>query len=184
MANVKCKICDSDFEIKEYNRHSRKICDSDECKRESRRLAMEEYRKTDRGKAMVRFQNLRYKRPETERECFVCGGKFMSARRRNSCDKCIEDMVNNGAKNPNLSINMKLWRQKNPLKVEAHWRIGSVYRDRRVNENSPQCSARPVCVVCGNKKTEAHHSDYSKPLDVTFLCKPHHFALHSWDSFN
>jgi hypothetical protein len=30
---------------------------------------------------------------------------------------------------------------------------------------------------CG-KKGEAHHPDYSKPLEVIWLCRPHHSELH------
>lgn len=30
------------------------------------------------------------------------------------------------------------------------------------------------CIVCGDTKSEAHHEDYSKPLDVVFLCRKHH----------
>lgn len=33
---------------------------------------------------------------------------------------------------------------------------------------------RLPCVVCGNLKSEAHHPDHSKPLDVVWLCKKHH----------
>lgn len=35
------------------------------------------------------------------------------------------------------------------------------------------------CIVCGDVNTEAHHQDYSKPLDVTWLCKEHHDVVHS-----
>ena len=34
------------------------------------------------------------------------------------------------------------------------------------------------CIICGNK-AEAHHPDYSRPLDVVWLCKPHHKETHS-----
>ena len=27
---------------------------------------------------------------------------------------------------------------------------------------------------CGNKKSEAHHTDYRKPLQIVWLCKKHH----------
>ncbi len=37
---------------------------------------------------------------------------------------------------------------------------------------------RQPCQVCGNEEAEAHHEDYSKPLDVWWLCKTHHAARH------
>jgi len=37
---------------------------------------------------------------------------------------------------------------------------------------------RFACSVCGNPKTHAHHEDYSKPLEVIFLCAKHHKQLH------
>lgn len=38
---------------------------------------------------------------------------------------------------------------------------------------------RKPCQVCGNPETDAHHDDYSKPLDVVWLCTKHHRELHS-----
>jgi hypothetical protein len=35
------------------------------------------------------------------------------------------------------------------------------------------------CRVCGAHPAEAHHADYSKPLEVQWLCSPHHRAEHS-----
>jgi len=37
---------------------------------------------------------------------------------------------------------------------------------------------RRPCTVCGAMKSEAHHEDYSKPLEVTWLCRTCHKAEH------
>lgn len=33
------------------------------------------------------------------------------------------------------------------------------------------------CGICGKVKVEAHHEDYSKPLEVIWLCQKHHRIL-------
>ena len=179
MVKLKCKRCGNGFSVKEYDEKRRMYCGSDSCDREGKRIAMRVYRETDRGKAMVKIQNLRYKRAEIEYECYICKDKFMSNRKRNTCHKCLESINMQGVKNPQLVVNMRKWRKNNPSKVKAHWSINSLYReDRSYNKDRK----RPVCLVCNEKKTEAHHHNYSQPLDVTFLCKPHHVELHSWDA--
>lgn len=37
---------------------------------------------------------------------------------------------------------------------------------------------RKPCEVCGNAKSEAHHNDYRKKLDVQWLCFKHHRQAH------
>lgn len=34
------------------------------------------------------------------------------------------------------------------------------------------------CELCGEPVVHAHHDDYSKPLEVRWLCPVHHSALH------
>lgn len=35
-----------------------------------------------------------------------------------------------------------------------------------------------LCKICDDEKTVAHHEDYSKPLEVVWLCRKHHRARH------
>lgn len=37
---------------------------------------------------------------------------------------------------------------------------------------------RQPCEKCGVEQTDAHHDDYSKPLEVRWLCRAHHLELH------
>lgn len=39
------------------------------------------------------------------------------------------------------------------------------------------------CVECGDIKTEGHHTNYLEPLNVTWLCRPHHMKAHKKRSF-
>jgi hypothetical protein len=41
------------------------------------------------------------------------------------------------------------------------------------------------CEVCGSTlDIHAHHDDYSRPLDVIWLCASHHMQLHSSSNFH
>ena len=42
---------------------------------------------------------------------------------------------------------------------------------------------RRPCQVCGDARSQAHHEDYSKPLDVLWLCSRHHIELHHKKNF-
>lgn len=37
---------------------------------------------------------------------------------------------------------------------------------------------RTPCEKCGEPKSEGHHDDYSKPLEVRWLCRRHHIEHH------
>ncbi|MCP4082354.1 MAG: hypothetical protein GY743_19145 [Planctomycetaceae bacterium] len=64
------------------------------------------------------------------------------------------------------------WNGKNPLKRKAKDAVNYAIRDGRMT--------KPVlCECCGSKgKLHGHHVNYSKPLDVQWLCVPCHNQWH------
>lgn len=58
------------------------------------------------------------------------------------------------------------WPERRKAKTDVHNAIarGDLIRGR--------------CKVCGGSKVQAHHPDYSKPLDVVWLCQKHHTEAH------
>lgn len=61
-------------------------------------------------------------------------------------------------------------RVRHPDRTVARAAVGNAIRDRRL--------IRQPCEICGSPKAEAHHDDYSKPLDVQWLCWTHHQEHH------
>lgn len=64
----------------------------------------------------------------------------------------------------------KTKRQKNPDKYKSHSLVTNAIRDGRLK--------KMPCEICGSTESEAHHDDYSKPLDVRWLCFKHHRKHH------
>lgn len=59
---------------------------------------------------------------------------------------------------------------KNPEKRSAHKAV-----ERALEKES---LIRLPCERCGSDRSQAHHEDYSKPLEVVWLCPLHHMARH------
>lgn len=80
-----------------------------------------------------------------------------------------------------LYENLKRWRRENPEKVaEQQRRYPERRRARRVVKRAIMSGRikRMPCEVCGSELSEAYHDDYSRPLDVRWLCKLHHEIVH------
>jgi len=61
------------------------------------------------------------------------------------------------------------WQEQNKLRRAAHVILNNALKYKTIE--------RQLCWVCGTK-AEAHHPDYSRPLDVVWLCKKHHHEVH------
>jgi hypothetical protein len=64
-------------------------------------------------------------------------------------------------------------KSRNKKYNNAHNKVRSAITN---GELTPQC-----CIFCGEVETEAHHDDYSNPLDVVWVCKKHHTDIHHND---
>ena len=64
----------------------------------------------------------------------------------------------------------RYWHDTNRKQFNAVHKTGRSKRNGKITQEP--------CIVCGSLLTEAHHDDYSKPLDVIWLCLKHHIWLH------
>ena len=90
-----------------------------------------------------------------------------------SCRKCqaIKQAAKTRAKRDRLPIG-RFDKWSNAEKVKARSKVSSGIALGSI-------TSQP-CVVCGNKKTQGHHEDYDKPLDLIWLCSEHHAKAHSF----
>jgi hypothetical protein len=61
------------------------------------------------------------------------------------------------------------YRERYSLKAQAHDSVSNAMRDGRIKKQP--------CEICGSV-AHAHHDDYSKPLEVRWLCIKHHVEWH------
>ena len=57
------------------------------------------------------------------------------------------------------------------MKHEARWQANHALRSGRIK--------KMPCIKCGSIKSEMHHPDYFKPLEVIWLCRTCHRAEHA-----
>ena len=81
-------------------------------------------------------------------------------------------------------------RKRQREKEERRRRAGKVKKYKQANSKRPKANIdlsnavrtgkiqRKPCQVCGKEKAQGHHEDYSKSLDVVWLCTRHHADRH------
>lgn len=93
--------------------------------------------------------------------------KYYYANRKKVIDRTSEYRKNN----PEISIkSFHNYKEKHPERIIAHNEIRRVMKAGEL--------VRGSCEVCGQSNAEAHHDDYSQPLEVRWLCKTHHKIIH------
>lgn len=112
-----------------------------------------------------------------EKPCEICRHVFRSVK-RSKARFCSMMCAQGGHRNHNFTTGYSVsskkkyqWLKKNhPLKKRA----------REIVKYAIQTGAliKLPCVKCGDLISHAHHEDYSKPLEVIFLCRKHHREHH------
>ncbi len=64
----------------------------------------------------------------------------------------------------------KLYYEANKEKYRAYKKVFRAIRSGLLKKE--------ICKICGKNSVHAHHEDYSKPLDVVWLCASHHKLRH------
>lgn len=107
-------------------------------------------------------------------KCKACTKKDVRDHRENNQQK-LQQYEKKRSKHPRRieqnRRNIKRYRKSNPEANLAHHIVNNAIRSGKL--------IKKPCDVCGTiKLVHAHHDDYSKPLDVRWLCATHHRAHH------
>lgn len=95
--------------------------------------------------------------------------------RSSKCSKCLRDDITRIKDRQERRRRFRLlaekkYKARNPEKHNAHTAVYTARKAGRLRKEP--------CEVCGDPKSEAHHDDYSKPLEVRWLCPKHHGEVH------
>lgn len=124
----------------------------------------------DRCKAAARSRKwYQGKTPEERRE--LRAGRDIEASRERDRRRFHEDP----ARRAYVSERARAWRKKNPEAARAQAALSYALKSGALGRGSQCDQADDSC--CG--ELSAHHDDYSKPLEVRWLCRSHHSRYHA-----
>lgn len=101
-------------------------------------------------------------------KCKVCNKKDVSDHRVENIDRIRKYDRDRG--NRQSKQYLKDYRDNNPNKYKATNMVNNAIRDGKLHSEP--------CIICGEEKTVGHHDDYSKPLNVKWMCQSHHKQWH------
>ena len=101
--------------------------------------------------------------------CKACVKGAVRADRRVN-DRVREYDRKRGSRRPHAAT--QEYRAKNPEAYQAHTAVSNAVRDGRLRKEP--------CLFCGEARVHGHHRDYSKPLEVVWLCAKCHHRLHAY----
>lgn len=101
------------------------------------------------------------------------------------CKECCRlGAVLNRRKNQDRYNQYDRDRNQDPARKELRKKVRDRHPERIAARNAVSNAIRlgkliaQPCEVCGTEKAHGHHEDYSKPLEVIWLCHTHHMERH------
>ena len=136
-----------------------------------------------------------------KKQCFICKkvkelDKFyrhvgMSDGRLNKCKSCVIEYEYNRYRNPLFREKIREYERKRFQDPERRKKLLIYQRNRRRTHRGKNRARHAIaigikngkiirqpCEVCGDIKSQAHHTDYRKYYDVKWLCFKHHREAH------
>lgn len=105
----------------------------------------------------------RFKKNGIEYMCKICSKEIRRSYR-------ISNNINLYEKRKHKKTISKKFKEKENLLNAIHKKVQRAVRSGRL--------IKMPCEICGNINSLAHHNDYSKPLEVIWLCHQHHKDMH------
>ena len=158
----KCKVCGEVKPITDYYKHAGYY--DTKCK-ECAKAYSRQYQREHREERIA-YSRKYY--AEHRADSLAHSKKWVEENREKHREHCRKSNLLHASERAEYT---KQYRKNNPDKYKATSRINHLVEKGKL--------AKPMaCEVCGKVgRVEAHHANYSKPLDVIWVCKKCHYKL-------
>lgn len=171
---LKCQMCEKEClvfpSLKERFRYCSRVCSDNGARRKGEKKREEMLKKPCRGCGKSIPDIHFYKDATTCNECHVAWNAEWTKKNKNlkytANNRYLKSLKGREA----VRKHTKKFRINNPEKYKAHILVGTAIRNGTLK--------RQLCERCLKEKVHAHHEDYSKPLEVRWLCSNCHIQRH------
>ena len=111
-----------------------------------------------------------HKKQGRQAQCKECRKELNKKYKEENREKCLLLTRDHYRRNKDLYIERARLRNKNSVKSKAVFKVNAAIKAGKL--------VRQPCEECGAEKSEGHHDDYAKPLEVRWLCRSHHRQWH------
>jgi len=106
-------------------------------------------------------------------KCKKCAKKDSNDHRANNLEKIrkydYDRFHYDSGRRERCFENSRNYRKKYPDRYRAYGIVNNAVRSGKL--------IRLPCAICGDLNSHGHHEDYSKPLEVVWVCALHHHEL-------